>query len=252
MFDVHRYQLKRTAKRRGTALTPCQLMASFFIALSGMTFAQTDLLVCLPGKQNTQLLQSCFDTLIGQSHSIVFGRIKDLEATFTTTPGAVIIAFAPLFDYLPGYTSVLVGKNKNAAGEKYFIVTASKEITGANIAEKKVGIVDLLFKGNLQQFVKNEFNVEIKSLKRVNKEEDLLTMLGLEAVDAIIVSSAQYKEILSNTKLPLQVVATSKNEIGFAVCAAKNGKIEPALKKSLLKSSKLLLREIGIDSWETP
>ncbi len=227
-------------------------MITVLAALIGSAVGETNLLVCLPGKQNTQLLQNCFDSLIGPSRSIVFGRIKDLEATIPTTPGAVIIAFAPLFEYLPGYSSVLVGKNKNIAGEKYFIVTALKDITGENVAGKKVGIIDLLFKGQLSQFVKDQFNVEIKSLKRVNKEDDLLTMLGLEAVDAIIVSSAQYNEILSNTRLPLKIIATSKNDVGFAVCAAKDGKMESVIKNALLKSSKLLLHEIGIDSWEKP
>ena len=229
-----------------------QRTVPIILLLFGMALGQTNLLVCLPGKQNTQLLQNCFDSLLGPSHAIVFGRLKDLEATIPTTPNAAIIAFAPLFDYLQGYTSVLVGKNKKTSGEKYFIVAASKEITKENIAGKKVGIIDLLFRDHLPQFVKDQFNVGIKSLKRVNKEDDLLTMLGLESVDAIIVSSTQYKEILSNTKQPLAILATSKNDVGFAVCAAKEGTMDLELKKALLKSSNLLLRGMGLDSWETP
>ena len=227
-------------------------MALIAFLLVGIAAGQTSVLVCVPGKQNTQFLQNCFDTLLGPSHAIVFGRIKDLEATIPTAPGAAIIAFAPLFDYVPGYKSVLLGKNKNVVGEKYFIVASSREVTKENVAGKKVGIIDLLYKGLLSNFVKDQFNVDIKFLKRVNKEEDLLTMLGLEAVDAIIVSSSQYNEIRSNTKLPLIIVATSINNIGFAVCAAKEGKINVALKKALLKSSNTLLREIGVDSWEIP
>jgi hypothetical protein len=229
-----------------------QRAALIAILFFGMAGGQTNILVCVPGKQNTQFLQDCFDTLLGPSRAIVFGRIKDLEATIPTVSSAAIIAFAPLFDYIPGYKFVLLGKNKNMVGEKYFIVASSKEITKENVAEKKVGIIDLLYRDHLSKFVKNQFNVEIKSLKRVNKEEDLLTMLGLEAVDAIIVSSAQYNEIRSNTKLPLNIVVTSKNDIGFAVCAAKEGKMDLALKKALLKSSTILLREIGVDSWEMP
>jgi|WetSurMetagenome_2_1015567.scaffolds.fasta_scaffold146064_2 hypothetical protein len=243
--------VKGSKKWSGNAFV-WQRVVAILMLLSFVALGETDLIVCLPGKQNTQLLQNCFDSLLGPSHAIVFGRIKDLEATIPTVPGALIIAVAPLFDFLPGYTSVLIGKRKNSTGEKYFIVTASKEISLENIAEKKVGIIDLLFKSNLTQFVKNQFKVEIRSLKRVNKEEDLLTMLGLEAVDAIIVSSAQYNEILSNTRLPLKILATSKNDIGYAVCAVKGGKLPLTLKNDLLKSSKLVLHEIGIDSWEIP
>lgn len=229
---------------RGSLTLP--LLALLF----GIVMGQTDLLVCLPGKQNTQVLQNCFDTILGPSRAMVFGRIKDLEATIPKMPQAAIIAFGPLFDYLSGYKSVLAGKNRKMSGEKFFIITASKDITKENIAEKKVGIIDLFFKTHLPLFIKDQFNLEIKSLKKVNKEDDLLTMLGLEAVDAIIVSSEQYKEILSNTKLPLSVLAISRSDVGFATCAAKEGKIDPAIKKALLKSSGILLREMGVDSWE--
>jgi hypothetical protein len=144
----------------------------------------------------------------------------------------------------------LSGKSKKGAGEKFFIVAASKDITKDNIADKKVGIIDLFFKTHLPLFINDQFGVQIKSLKKANKEEDLLTMLGLEAVDAIIVSSEQYKEISSNTKLPLTIVATSKSDVGFATCGIKDGKIDPGLKKTLQKSSNLLLRELSIESWE--
>jgi hypothetical protein len=254
-YTQHGYQGKKTVnyhRKRRKGLARAQRVVAAALLLFELALGQTNLLVCLPGKQNTQFLQECFDTLLGPSHAIVFGRLKDLEAMIPTTPKAAIIAFAPLFDYLKGYNPVLVGKNKKASGEKYFIVAASKEITNKNIAEKKVGVIDLLFKGHLIQFVKEQFNVEIKSFKKVNKEEDLLTMLGLESVEAIIVSSTQYNEIRSNTKLPLTIVATSQNDVGFAVCAIKEGNFDPAIKKALLKSSKVLLREMGLDSWEIP
>jgi hypothetical protein len=242
-----------TAKRRtgdGASPGPYRRASTILLLLFGMIAGQTDLLVCLPGKQNTQLLQNCFDSLLGPSHAMVFGRIKDLEATIPKWPQASIIALGPLFDYLSEYKPVLIGKNRKMSGEKFLIIAASKEITTENIADKKVGIIDMFCKSHLPLFIKEQFNIDIKLLKKVNKEDDLLTMLGLEAVDAIIVSSEQYKEILSNTKLPITIVATSKNNVGFAQCAAKEGKMDAALKKALLKSPQTLLRELCVDSWE--
>jgi hypothetical protein len=232
------------------APTPFIRAAALVLLLFGAVGAQTDLFVCLPGKQNTLVLQNYFDTLLGSSRAVVFGRIKDLEATLSKSPQAPIIAFGPFFDYLQGYKTILVGKYLKMSGDKFYLIAASKEITRENIADKKVGIIDLFCKQHLPLFIREQFNIDIKSLKKVTKEDDLLTMLGLEAVDAIIISSEQYREILSNTKLPITIVATSKNDVGFAVCAAKEGKIDPALKKTLLKSPNALLRELGIDSWE--
>jgi hypothetical protein len=198
--------------------------ALIIIALSFcMAYCQTALIVCVPGKQNTQLLQNCFDTLLGPKKAAVLGRIKDLDAIIPENPDAAIISNKVFFNYFSGYTIVLVGKKKTQDSEKYFIVAESKETGNGPISEKKVGIVDFLIKDQLLRFAHDQFDRSITLLTRVNKEDDLLTLLGMEAVDEIIVSASQYGDILSNTKLPLIIVATSRNTIGFAVCAAKEG-----------------------------
>jgi hypothetical protein len=224
------------------------IIAGLFLFMSA--YAQATLLVCIPGKQNAQQIQSGFDGLIGAGKSMTFGRIKDLDATLVASPDAAIIASEPFFTYAPGYKIALSGKAGSSTGEKYHIVAASKEITVQNIGEKKVGIVDFLGKDRLPLFIKDQFGVEIKMLKRANKEEDLLTMIGMEAVDAIIVSASQFKEIQSNTKLPLAIVASSSKTIGYASYGQKEGKEDENQKKALLKAPAPLLKEIGIEGWE--
>lgn len=224
-----------------------QFLVLVFVSYS---FSQTPLLICLPGKSNPQTLQSGFDNLLGAGKTIAFGKIKDLEATIGTSPNASIIVPEPYITCVEGFKIIMAGKKKNSGGEKYLIISASKDITKDNIADKKVGIIDFLGRERLLAFVKDQFNVDIKLLKRVNKDDDLLTMLGMEAVDAIIVSSSQYKEILSNTKLPLTVVMESSKITGYPVCAVKKGVVYEDLKAALLKGSSSLLKELGIDSWE--
>jgi hypothetical protein len=77
-------------------------------------------------------------------------------------------------------------------------------------------------------------------------------MLGMEAVDAIVVSASQYEDILSNTKMPLMIISTSNNTIGFDVCAAKDGNKDAGLFHALLKTPGPILKELGIDAWEKP
>jgi hypothetical protein len=220
------------------------------LLLSSGVNGQATLLVCIPGKQNTPQIQSGFDSLIGTGKTMVFGRIKDLEAKLSSSPGAAIIASEPFFSYTPGYKIALSGKAGVTTGEKYHIIAASKETTAQNIGEKKVGIVDFLGKDRLPLFIKDYFGFEIKMLRRVNKEDDLLTMIGIEAVDAIIVSASQYKEILSNTKLPLAIVASSLKTIGFAAYGLQKGNEDENQKKTLVKAPGSLLKEIGIEGWE--
>jgi hypothetical protein len=254
------FQLHKT---RGNAVLPvsstfhfakatCRL-AAFIIVLSvAMAYCEPKLLICIPGKQNTQRLQSGFDALLGSEKAVVLGRIKDLEALLPTNPDAAIISNSMFFNYLPGYTTTLVGTKKKQTKEKFFIVSASKEISKENIADKKIGIIDFLIKDQLVRFVRDQFTIPTMFLKRVNKEDDLLTMLGMEAVDAIVVSASQYEDILSNTKMPLMIISTSNNTIGFVVCAAKDGNKDAGLFHALLKTPGPILKELGIDAWEKP
>jgi hypothetical protein len=208
------------------------------------------LLVCIPGKQNALQIQSDLDILMGPGKAMAFGRIKDFEARLSTSPDAAVIATEAFFTYLPEYKPFLRGKTGNQTGQRFFVVTASKGVTKDNFQEKRVGVVDFLGHDRLPRFIKDQFNVEIKTLKKTNKEEDLLIMIGIEAADAIIVSASAYEEILSNTKLPLRIVATSMKNVGFAECAFKEGKEMAELKNTLLKAPVSFRKEIGIDSWE--
>lgn len=243
---------KKVFQHYGMALKNLPFILLIIVFFIGTSQCQTKLFVCVPGKQNTQRLQNGFDTLLGPRKAIVLGRIKDLDAVLQENPDAAIISNRVFFNYVPGYTIALVGKKKAQESEKYFIVAASKEFSMRPVSERKVGIVDFLIKDQLFQFTQDQFSHPITLLKRVNKEDDLLTMLGMEAVDEIIVSASQYDDILSNTKLPLTVVATSLNAIGFAVCAVKEGKVDLVLQRKLLKTPAPLLRDLGIDSWEKP
>jgi hypothetical protein len=224
------------------------IIAGLFLCISA--HAQATLLVCIPGKQNAQQIQSGFDGLVGGGKTMAFGRIKDLDASLATAPDAAIIATEPFFTYTPGYKITLNGKAGGSNGEKFHIIAAAKDVTAQNIGEKKVGIVDFLGKDRLPLFIKDQFGIEIKLLKRANKEEDLLTMIGMEAVDAIIVSDSQFKEIKSNTKLPLAIVTSSSKAVGFASFGQKEGKEDDNQKKAVMKAAAPLLKEIGIDGWE--
>lgn len=230
---------------------PCIWKACALALLFGFAACGGEvLLVCIPGKQNALQIQRDLDIMIGPGKAMAFGRIKDLEARLSASPDAAVIATEAFFTYVPGYKPFLKGKTGNRTGEKFFVVTASKEVTKDNFQEKRVGVVDFLGHDRLPRFIKDQFNVEIKTLKKTNKEEDLLIMIGIEAADAIIVSASAYEEILSNTKLPLRIVATSMKNVGFAECAFKEGKEMAELKNTLLKAPVSFRKEIGIDSWE--
>lgn len=220
------------------------------LVMASLLYGQPSLLICIPGKQNTIRIQKDFEEAIGTGKAMAFGRIKDLEAAIASSPGAGIIASGPFVRLLPGYTTVLSGKVGNEKGEKFLIVTAQKDLTKDVLPEKRIGMLDFLGKDRLVEFVKNEFGISVPVLQRVNKEEDLLTMLGIEAVDAVILPESQYKDLLLDTKLPLRIIATSARNVDLATLALPGHHEMSDVKKAVLRLPAAMLKEIGLTGWE--
>jgi hypothetical protein len=215
-------------------------------------FGQSILLVCKPGTTQTREIQADLDALLGTGKATVFGRIADLESmTSTTAPDAMLLVPETYYEFQTEYELVLVGKYNKEAGEKHLIVSESKNVTKNNLNECKIGVLDFLGRERLKKFIKAQFNIEPKIIQRVNKNEDLLTMLGMETVDAIIVSTTEYKEILTNTKIHLTIVSESTNPIGFIICASKKDcKNKTIIKNALLKAPVALKAKLNITDWE--
>lgn len=227
------------------AITLVLLGAAFF-----MLHAQPSLLVCIPGASNIQTVQKSFESVVGEGKILAFARIKDLEGTLVTAPEAFLIIPAPFVQYTPGYSVALKAKTGGADAEKYEIVTTAATMTKKDLAAKRVGILDFLGREKLPLFVKEYFGFDIPALKRANKTEDLLTMLGMETVDAIIVSVSGLKEIQSSTKQSLFVVAESIQPVGGPVLAFKSGKDVSDIRSKILKASSSIAKDAGIDKWE--
>jgi len=212
---------------------------------------QTRLFVFVPGISNIQHLQTEFDAAVGPKKTIIFGRIVDVEAFIAAIPDATIIVNADYLKYAPDYKAFLWGKYKNETGQKYFLVAANANVTLENIAEKKIGIVNFLGRNRLSQFVRFQFGFVPKALKLANKNEDLLTMLGMESVDAVIVPKTEYAELASDTKQNLVVLKESIHLVGFLVCAARTGNDNALIQKTLMGLPASLNRQLRIDKWES-
>ncbi len=212
--------------------------------------AQPSLLVCSPGNANSQQIQQGYEAILGTGKALAFARIKDLEGLMTTSPNAAIIAPALFFEMTSGYKELLQGKVGNESGQKYYVITASAEVTKDNVSSKKVGILDFLGRERLPAFIKKAFGFEPSVLKRANKTEDLLAMLGMETVDAIIISASEMKEIKARTKLTLTVVAESSCSAGFLALATPASQDGDNIKKTVLKQPVGLTQALGIDRWE--
>ncbi len=210
--------------------------------------AQAPLLVCLPGGQPPKRIDSVLGPLLSPRKVIAFVRIRDLEDVLPSYPNASIVTTAAYAGYLTGYSIRLKGRKRDAQN-KYLVVSVDSSVTSANFASRRIGILDFLGREKIPRFVEEAFGVKPAALKRVSKREDLLSLMGMEAVDAVIVEAGDLAELQSETKLHLSVVMESKPMDHFPVLAVPVGG-EEGVKQILLKQPKPVLEILGVERWE--
>jgi hypothetical protein len=205
-----------------------------------------DLYVFLPGKAKPSEIKK----EIAKNTSLtvtVFKSVKKLNKQIKKAAPVAVIAPSSVIEFSKGLKVQLKGKKGNASSEKYLLVAVNSNVTMANIKEKKVGVFDFLGRKYFKKFFPKYFGVKIKKMKRVQKQEDLLTLLGIDMVDAILVSKAELATIRKNSDIKLTVLSESKKKVAYPVVALGSGSAADVA--SLSKVSKKLLKKCGFESW---
>ena len=210
--------------------------------------AQAPLLVCLPGGQPPARIDSALGPSLSPRKVIAFVRVRDLEDVLPAYPHAPIVTSSAYAAYLTGYSVQLKGRKRDAQ-TRYLVVSADSTVTAANLVRKRIGILDFLGREKIPRFVEDAFGMKPAVLKRVNKREDLLSLMGMEEVDAVIVEAGELGELKRETKLRLSVVQESKPVSQFPVLAVPAGG-DDGVKQILLKQSNSALEILGVERWE--
>ncbi|MEO6096230.1 MAG: hypothetical protein ABIW76_11200, partial [Fibrobacteria bacterium] len=210
--------------------------------------AQAPLLICLPGGQSPARLDSALGPSLAPRKVIAFLRVRDLEDMLPTYPKALVLTTSAYAAYLNGYSIELKGKKRDSRS-RYLVVTADSTLDSAGLASKRIGILDFLGREKIPRFVEDAFGWKPSALKRVNKQEDLMSLLGMDAVDAIIVEARDFPDLKRETKLRLFVVRESKPIFTFPVLAMPAGG-DAGVKEVLIHQSKAALEILGVERWE--
>lgn len=224
------------------------LLGMLLLLAADATLAQGPLLICLPGGQPPARIDSALSPSLAPRKVIAFLRVRDLEDVLPSYPKSPVVTTSAYAAYLPGYSIQMKGKKRDAHS-RYLVVTADSALRSSGLASKRIGILDFLGREKIPLFVEDAFGWKPAALKRVNKQEDLMSLLGMEAVDAIIVEARDLPELERETKLRLSVVMESKPISTFPVLAVPPGG-DASVKEILLQQPKSVMEILGVERWE--
>lgn len=221
----------------------------FLLFSCTLSLAAEPFLVCIPGHYDVLKLQESYSEYLPHRRVLVFGRIRDLERMMESHPSATVIAPADFPEFHPGRNPRLWALRRGELRQHYFVVSTGKNFQPSELPQLKAGMIDFLGRENLPVFVRKHFGFEPKSLKRVNRREDLITLLSLEAVETVILSESSLRELKETSKQNYIVLAQSRDRIPILTLSAAGSHIDLDLETAIRSQPESINREMGIDGW---
>jgi hypothetical protein len=217
----------------------CGLLAAPVMAENLYVFVPTDV--------RAKAMQQDISSVCPNVTVTVFGRGKDFRKQVKKAPPDAILSLLPVIDRSRAFEPVMRGVQNGFTEEEYVLVSVDKALDLGQIQSKKIGVVDLLGRKPMGEFVSQLFQADIK-LKRVTKQEDLLPLLTFGSVDGIFVSERLYRQIKNRSNLNL--VSTSLNiKVGLVSAALAGPQAKEKIVNCLKKFNEKLNGTLGVDQW---
>lgn len=217
----------------------------------GVTFslnllAET-LYVFVPTEVRANVMQEKMSASCPGVEVTVFGRSKDFHKQVETTPPNAILSLLPVVESSAAFKTTLRGSRSGANDEDYVLVSVNAAIDLKAVENKKIGVVDLLGRKQMQDFVTQLFQTSVK-LTRVTKVEDLLPLLTFGSVDGVFVSNAMFEQIKSKSNLSL-VATKLPMKIGLVSAALNSPDAKDKITKCVNAFDSELNSTLGVDKW---
>ena len=176
-----------------------------------------------------------------------FGRGIDFRQLVKKSPPDAILSPLPVLEHRLGFKSAIRGVKNGFTDEQYVLLSVDKAFDLRNIENSKIGVVDILGRKAMGEFVSQLMQTKVK-LKRVTKQEDLLSLLTFGSVDGVFVSESQYRQIRKRSNLNL-VVTNPNIKVGLASIALVNLSAKQKIADCVKRFDKKLNRILGVEQW---
>lgn len=192
-------------------------------------------------------LQKALEKNIPNTEVVVYGRYRDFEKGLDRRRPDAVIAIRPVLE-AKNLTVSLKGVLGKVDEISYVIITNGAGIVLGTLSEKTVGVVDILGRKRMGEYVSKIINTAKKpKLKLVTRNEDLLPLLQLNLADAILLPKHEGEKLRAKSNLNLNMtVLRLKMGLPSVSCITGNGR---EICNRIEAMSRNLNKQMGVDQW---
>jgi hypothetical protein len=224
------------------------LFIPIFLIATGSSVETETLYVFYPTPMTTAALQAKLSEACPGMEITVFSRLRDFEDSVRSDKPDAILTKPIIIEKIGGYVVKLKGSRKENTEEPYFLVS-DKTISINQLANKSVGILDMIGKKEMDAFVGKYLN-PIPELKRVSKIDDLLLLLTFNMAEGILIPEIYIKYYREKSKLNFVVSPVPNMKSGIVAVGVRQEKEAATAIKLLTALNKQYLELLEIDQWK--
>lgn len=240
----------RIPKRQKALSNPLWLL-TLVIGLVGShadCAASESLYIFFPTTARPQMLQQLFNQSAPGVEVTVFGRYRDFFAFVQKEPPDAILTKGPVIDALASYTIKLTGSRNGKVEDPFVLLSVAKKIELQQIPDLTVGILDMLGRKGMHDFMAPYFKA-VPRLERVSKLEDLLSLLTLNMVDAVLIPEIQAIFFQSVSNLQFQVTQVPQMRTKIIALAVRENREVQAIIKALFGLDEQVMSLLEVTNW---
>ena len=216
--------------------------------------SEPKLYVYLPSTVRPPMLQKLLSEGLPETTVMVFRHLRDFETSIEESPPDFVISARPFVDQHQGWTTVLQGFANHHPDEACVLLSVGEAADPAVVAGIGVGVVDLLGKKAMPNFVARLLGIQsLPKLTRVAQPEDLLPLLELHLAQAVLMPSRGVPALRQRSSLDLRAVELKEARMGLPALAAVTTKAAADdIQRKLMRLPAKTQSMLGVDEWRRP
>jgi hypothetical protein len=175
---------------------------------SSILMAKEKLAVFYPSDVTPKQRESLFkkDKAFNQFEVVVFGKYKEFEKYIKKFKVKFILTHSAFEEFSKKFKPFLQFTLNEKKTFKYVIVGPKNKKK-----LKSIGMVDVIGRKKSKKYIKKIVkNKKIKKIKRVGHKNDLMTLLLIDSVDGILVSSDDVEKIKKSSPMKIEIKGESR------------------------------------------
>jgi hypothetical protein len=179
-----------------------------------------------------------------------FGRFADFAAAISSEKPEAALALADTLRVL-GVPASLQGVAAGSPKEPYVLLAKDPTDTLASLANKSIGVVDVVGRAELPVLVQRLLGfAQPPNVRRVLKVSDLLPLLHLDLAPAVTLPERFHGEFQRQSRLPLRVLRASSASLGRVALGFPSGRPDKVVSLALRQAPASVQRLLGTEAWQ--